>query len=326
MIRILKLQPHRHTGRHQPHPHTSYAGLAFILLLVGVLLAGITFPARASGPDHPDQKTPEVFENPTGASVGVSALVSGPAPTRGAQIFSPRTGSRFSTSPVTVSGSCPRDLIVSIFKNNVFAGSAVCSREGAFSLPVDLFDGENILIARVEDALGQRGPDSGPVTVTYASPTFQSGPGGGFGKQLFVQAPYATKGATVGEKVTWRFSILGGTAPYAVSWDWGDGKTDLEIARAEGMISRTHTYDRPGNYRVVIRVTDAAGNSAIIQVVTIVVGESTAAIGASSKSAGLGILLAWPIYLFAAMLVFCFWLGERREIGVLRKKGRLLES
>ncbi len=303
--RHLKLQPTRHSGRHLPHGHTSYAGLAFLLLLVGVLLAGLSLPVSADG--HP-----KVKENPIKGSFGVEATVAGPAPTRGAQIFSPRSGSQISASPVTVSGSCPQNLIVSIFKNDVFAGSAACTDEGAFTLPVDLFDGQNTLVARVEDALGQRGPDSSPVTVTYLSPSFRAGAAGNFGKQLFLQAPYATQGARVGEKVTWRFSIVGGTPPFALSWDWGDGKTDLEVVQGEGLVSRSHIYDRPGNYRVVLRATDASGNSAIIQVVTVVAGEPIAGTGASSKGIGPGILLAWPIYGFASLLVFCFWLGERR--------------
>lgn len=318
--RHFRLRHNRHSGRHLHHGHTSYAGLAFLLLLTGVLLAGVTLPTAA-------QRVPKEYqaENPLTEAIGVNATVAGAPPTRGAQIFSPRSGSRVSSTPITVSGACPQNLIVSIFKNDVFAGSTVCSPEGAFTLPVDLFDGENRLVARVEDAIGQRGPDSPTVVVMFASQSFQRGAAGNFGKQLFVQAPFATQGAKVGEKVGWRFGIVGGTPPFAVSWDWGDGRSDLDSIRSEGGIFREHVYERPGNYRVIIRVTDASGNSAFIQVVTIVAGERQAA-AVSSTGKGPGILLAWPIYGLAAVLVFAFWLGERRELGVLRKKGRLLES
>ncbi len=58
-----------------------------------------------------------------------------------------------------MSGICPGDLLVKIFKNNVFAGSVQC-KNGSYSIVIDLFSGQNELVARVYDALDQPGPDS----------------------------------------------------------------------------------------------------------------------------------------------------------------------
>ncbi len=296
-------------------------------MLVGILLASLSLPASAADPNHPDQRTPEFFENPTKGAIGVTAVVEGPAPTTGARILSPRSGSVVTNIPLTVSGICPSNLIVSIVKNDVFAGSTACSPDGAFSLPIDLFDGQNTLVARVQDAIGQNGPDSAAVVVTYNSPAFLAGVPAALGKQLFLQAPFATQGTSVGTKVTWRFRIVGGTAPFAVSYDWGDGKSDLASVSSEGEIAHDHVYDRPGNYRVVVRVTDTRGNSALMQVVTVVAGETKGAATAGSSGDGMrpGLLLSWPLYGFATLMVVSFWLGERRELGMLRRRGQLLE-
>ncbi len=81
-------------------------------------------------------------------SVGLQATISAPAPTQAAVISLPRQGESFTQLPVTVSGLCPGNVLVKLFKNNVFAGSVQC-KNGSFSLITDLFNGDNELIARV---------------------------------------------------------------------------------------------------------------------------------------------------------------------------------
>ena len=101
-------------------------------------------------------------------SVGIEGRISAPAPTTAATITIPRSGQAFTTLPVTVSGICPNGLLVKLFKNNVFAGSVQCNN-GSYSMIIDLFDGQNDLVARVYDALDQAGPDSNIVTVSYST-------------------------------------------------------------------------------------------------------------------------------------------------------------
>src|SRR3954469_10172322 len=99
-------------------------------------------------------------------SVGIEGRISSPPPTVPASISVPGTGQSFTTLPITVSGICTNDLLVKIFKNNVFSGSAQC-KNGSYSIQIDLFSGQNELIARIYDALDQPGPDSNVVTVTF---------------------------------------------------------------------------------------------------------------------------------------------------------------
>lgn len=57
----------------------------------------------------------------------------------------------------------------------------------------------------------------------------------------------------------------GGTEPYAFSWDFGDG------TNATGA-SVSHAYDTPGDYSVVLDVTDATGTTASLTIPLVITG------------------------------------------------------
>lgn len=310
---FLQLVPHEHSGRVRAHAHTSYPGLMFMLLVVGVLLLGVSWSTQAAPP----------AVNPQTGSIGLTGVVRGPAPSTSARILSPANGSRTTQIPITVSGVCPVNTFVSITKNNVFGGVTTCQDDGTFSLLVDLFDGANVLIARVSDALGQFGPDSSPVNITYAAPSLNL-PSGSVGRQLFLETTQTVLGVDPKNELSRSVTIVGGVAPYAVSWDWGDGATTLASEANDGRIVGKHVYERSGTYRVIVRVTDSVGNSAFLQVVTVVNGvtEKTGATNGNGLGSVPGILIgAWPLFLLALTMVVLFWLGERRELRKLRRKG-----
>jgi len=211
---------------------------------------------------------------------------------------------------------------VLITKNGAFAGATDCQANGTYKLDIDLFDGQNQLVAKVSDALGQYGPDSTAVSVFYAAPSLAV-PGGSVGRQLFMQADTTVYAVSPGQNLSRSLTIVGGVGPYAVSWDWGDGTTSLVSHAGEGAIAASHTYARPGNYRVIVRVTDGVGNAAFLQLVTIVNGP-VAATGTTNGS-GLGslpgsLLTAWPLYILALLMVALFWLGERVGIAKARRR------
>lgn len=307
---------HEHFGKIRPHKHTSYAGLFFILLLAGVLLLGISYSTDAAQP----------VVNPQSGSIGLTGRVPGPPPSTSATILSPSNGSHTSTIPITISGACTAGDFVNIFKNNVFGGAAVCQGDGTFSLLVDLFDGSNSLVAKLADALGQYGPDSSVVTVFYDAPSL-SIPGGAVGRQLFIESTSTTAGVSPGVSLTRNATIVGGNGPYAVSWDWGDDATSLSTQLSEGQISASHVYEQPGTYRVILRVTDSLGNSAFLQMVTVVNGpvESFGTTNGNGLSSIPGALIAaWPLYILAGFMVLFFFIGERIEIRKLRHQNALV--
>jgi hypothetical protein len=303
---------HNHFGKIRPHRHTSYAGLFFVLLVSGVLLLGMSWAASAAPP----------AVNPQSGSVGLSGVVRGPAPKTAAVLLTPRNGTHTTTIPITVSGTCPSNTFVNVLKNGVFAGATTCQEDGTFSMLVDLFDGDNTLVARVSDALGQFGPDSAGVVVTYDAPSLKL-PSGSVGKQLFLDMATTVVGGAPSQPISRTVTIVGGIGAYAVSWDFGDDATQLQSVASEGPVTVSHTYERPGVYRVIVRVTDSSGNSAFLQFVTVVNGPIEAL--GSNRGTGLGalpglLLGAWPLYGLAALMVVFFWLGERRELKKLRRK------
>jgi len=303
---------HQHFGKLRAHQHTSYAGLLFVLAIMAVLLFGTSWAAQAAPP----------AVNPQSGSVGLAGTVPGPAPSTAAVILTPADGSHTSSIPITVSGTCPAGTFVNVMKNNVFGGAVVCEANGTFSLLVDLFDGVNTLVARVVDGLGQFGPDSRPVTVTYDAPNLNLS-GGQAGKQLFLDMTRTVVGGAPDEAIARTVTIVGGVGPYAMSWDFGDDTSSLQSQASEGAVTMSHRYDRSGIYRVIVRVTDSVGNSAFLQFVTVVNGPIEAL--GSNRGLGLGALpgalvAAWPVLGLAGLMVLFFWLGERRQDHKLRRR------
>ena len=268
-----------------------------------------------------------MWSNPVNAateqgSVGLEGRISSPAPTQAATISIPRSGQTFNTLPVTVSGLCPNGLLVKLFKNNVFAGSVQCT-SGSYSLIIDLFDGQNELIARVYDALDQAGPDSNIVNVNYNADK------PGFVGRVSLTTTIAKKGANPGQVLTWPITVSGGDSPYAISVDWGDGKTPDLISQAfPGAFNIQHVYDNPGVYNIIVKATDKNGGVAYLQLVGVGNGplgqdtgsgtdkDATGAAGTNQK-----VKILWqPAALLIPFIVSTFWLGKRHQLHVLKKK------
>lgn len=259
--------------------------------------------------------------NPQSGSVGLSGSVPGPPPSTSATIVLPPSGNVTDSVPDTITGTCTPGDFVSITDNGSFAGATTCSAHGTYSIPVDLFDGNNAVVAQISDALGQYGPNSVTINIRYNAPEVTL-PGGVAAKQLFLEADTAVVAGDPNTVIARAVTIVGGVAPYAVSWDWGDGTSSLDSEANGGPVSDSHTYTRPGTYTVIVKVTDSAGNSAYMQLVTVVNGK-TEAIG-SSNGQGLGavpgtLVSSWPLFGLGAIVVVTFWFGEMWQMRKLRR-------
>ncbi len=256
-------------------------------------------------------------------SIGVEGKIPSPPPSVGATISLPRDGQAYSSLPVTVSGLCPAGLLLKLFKNNVFAGSQQCNN-GSFSLQVDLFTGTNVLVARVYDALDQPGPDSNNVTVSFNDNKQ------GASSRVTITSNYAKRGANPGESLTWPIILSGGSGPYAVSIDWGDGKVpDLKSLESPGPFDIQHAFDTPGVYNVVVKVTDKNGISAFLQIVAIANGalsQDNSVSGGSNTSGTAGdtktkTKVIWqPAALSVPLVVATFWLGKKYALARIKRK------
>lgn len=250
-------------------------------------------------------------------SVGLQGTITASAPTRAATITTPGNGATFTSVPITVNGTCPPNVLVKIFSNNVFVGSAFCVN-GSYSVQVSLFSGQNELVARVYDALDQSGPDSNIVTVTFNDSQFAQ-----FGTRVTLSSIYAQRGAPPEQEITWPILLSGGTGPYAVSVDWGDGSTtDLFSLDAAGTFNIKHTYKKAGIYNVIVKATDKNGGTAFLQLV----GQATGATqNVSGKNGDANSIIEkqvlwWPALAMLPLIGAAFWTGRRSELYSLRKQ------
>jgi len=254
--------------------------------------------------------------SPQSSSVGFQAKIPADPPTVAASITTPSNGQNFTSLPIQVAGVCSGDLLVKLFKNGVFAGSAQCSNN-SYRISTDLFDGKNDLIARVYDALDQAGPDSNTVSVTFTQSGFNTS-----GPRVALTSSYARRGANPKEQLTWPVVLSGGAAPYAISVDWGDGKNDLVSRSFVGEFTVSHAYDSPGVYSITFKVTDANGSSAFLQLVGVANGalsqaeQSAAKDGTSAQKE----VIWWPLAAAGPFVIASFWLGGQSKLAALRKQ------
>jgi hypothetical protein len=116
--------------------------------------------------------------------------------------------------------------------------------------------------------------------------------------------------------------LSGGTGPYAFSIDWGDGKQpELKSQSSAGVVNISHTYDQSGVYHVTIRVTDANGVTAYLQVVAVANGKPTASTAGTKTNTTIIVKVIWIPAVIALILLFpAYWLGRRSELFSLHRK------
>lgn len=319
MATWLKLSERAHTGKRRPHENTSYVLLAVLLFSVGVILSFYTAHAGDLSWTRP---------LPAGGSIGITGTMPGKPPTTGAVISVPDSDHHFTSSPIEISGTCPADTLVEIFRNDIFAGSTICDDKGKFTLSVDLLSGANTFIARVYDALNQAGPDSNKRTVYFDFTASVAGPirsfdTGAAPMTIITDAVY--RGTFPGQEMSVPINILGGVPPYAVNILWGDTKNNL-VSRADNQEFRQpHVYAKAGIYQIALQTTDSQGRVAFLTVAAIVNGQPDTVTATETKNSVTPQILAlWPLYTSAVAMVISFWLGERRERRQLTAHGQIL--
>lgn len=318
MLKWLNLSHPAHSGKLRPHEHTSYVPLGILLLVVGLSL--IAYTAAASSP------------GPQAGSIGLTGEVPAKPPTVAATITTPNDQQHTSTSPITFTGTCPIGTLVELYKNDIFAGSTNCSDKGTYSVDIDLIYGQNTIVAKVYDALNQAGPDSKSITIFYdilpaQSPALSALNLGG--TQLLLNTDAVFRGSFPGQQLSIPIDVLGGTPPYAVNIKWGDSANNVVPRNNNNTFNTGHTYSKPGTYQLSVQATDAVGRVAFITVAAIINGQpDTSSTGSTATPASTTnqLLVLWPLYTSAVGILASFWLGERREKQILKKRGLLLPS
>jgi hypothetical protein len=148
---------------------------------------------------------------------------------------------------------------------------------------------------------------------------------------LVLKSNFSYKGFYTGDPVSYQLSIEGGSAPYAVAVDWGDGQTSLVSRSSAGDFEITHTYasasDYHGSYPIKLSATDARGQQTNLQIMTIInvrpsgiASQSTLLSGGEKTTLQQVLRYIWPTYGITVLMVTSFWLGERNVMGHLRRR------
>ncbi len=286
-----------------------------LLRFMFVSVAIVLFLICLSGTTYAQLTT----ENPKSNAFGLEGVIKSPPPTQGARIIAPSGGQAYSEPLITVSGTCPKGLLVEILSNGVMVGSTFCE-DGSFSLQISLFFGQNDLTARVLDSFGQQGPPSNTVSVTFNAGGFTE-----IGSGITLTSAYSRRSADPGSTLLWPLQLSGGQGPYAFSIDWGDGsQPDLKSQPTAGIINISHVYKAAGIYKVTIRVTDINGVTGFLQVIAVANGDAEATIKTGEEPETRTIVrtnVIWiPAAIAVALLLPAYWLGRRSEMHALRRK------
>ncbi len=137
---------------------------------------------------------------------------------------------------------------------------------------------------------------------------------------LIIHTTYRYQAHLQGEMWNWDVSVTGGTTPYEVVIEWGDGTSTNRERTDSDLFTISHAYKNSGTYRPTIRVVDAGGKSdrvAVLQLLAIVKLAKGAPLSSTTTPAS-GVAnylwLIWPTYLAIVLMVLSFWLGEL-EVG-----------
>lgn len=302
MKRLLHLQHHHHSGRVLPHKHTSYRGLLVLVALFGVALFALHQSVRAD-------------------DIVVTAKVAAAAPSTQAVVTSHQDGDSVSTSSITIAGTCsyiPPATVVEIHIDNQFVGSTACTSGGTFSTTITVAPGTHAILLRTVNISDDYGPDSTPIYITYSPappptpgtstpPSTNDGslpPQSGAGELLIhSKSTYLLYGPE--KDAEWIGYFQGGTLPYQVKIDWGDGTsssfTDVDTSQQ----TYRHTYSTFESFFVTITVTDSAGYTLSTQIaaVTPYIGTTTPTFIVGEELARVDQLILYVGYGTVAVLV-----------------------
>ena len=314
------------------HPIT-----AFLLLCVGVSIVNLTLRAQAG------QYT-------------ITAKVSAATLTDAATLDEPTEGQVFTTSPIRVTGTCPDDSYVVLYRNAAMSGVAVCSTENTYDIETSLYPNYNILKIQAFNLTDDAGPLTPEITVVYLPPavippvtptsprvpnpttlnpaTSTTRPGEATTQNVgipLLTSLFNYQTFITGEAFTWVLDVAGGKAPYQIKTEWGDGTSSLQTVSSSTSLQIAHQYKKAGVYAVKVVAVDAAGNQSMLQLVAVIKdpvslitatnaldddGQSILSSGALLVAKN-WLLIVWGTYVTVLLMSISFWLGEQQKIHAI---------
>ncbi len=314
----------------------------FTLLCVGVFIVSWTYRANAD-------------------SYVVTAKVAAPALVDAATIDSPRDGAVYGTNTITVSGQCPANSYLVLYRNAAMSGVATCSVTGTYDIQTSLYPGTNILKVQDYNLTDDPGPTTPVITVTYNPPispvinvpsgnpntsptqntTYVNYPDG----QLpvpedipLITATFTYQTFEPGAQFEWKLDVNGGTAPYNLLTNWGDDTTSVQTVDKPSLVRISHVYKKSGHYNIIVKITDAKGSVSILQLVAIIKVPGSLVFNGSLPhdegkgsflTSGAGLIarhwlaIVWSSYATVTLMAISFWLGERQKVAELLRSRQL---
>lgn len=221
------------------------------------------------------------------ASYDVSASVPYPLPTQAATINPVLNNVTTQNAAFVISGTCQTmasTTVISVWRGGTTLGSQSCL-SGTYSLQITLAEGGNTLIVRTANISAAYGPDSSPITVTLHTPVTPPAPVATPPATTTPTTPGATNlsqgdntafnnaartGLTIvpqepfsvlppSKEINFSVYIGGGSNPYTLELNWGDGTTETKVVEKSGNYTFTHKYRNAGNYTIRGKVKDVLG-------------------------------------------------------------------
>lgn len=154
------------------------------------------------------------------------------------------------------------------------------------------------------------------------------------GGPFSIATDYQYQAYIVGQFVPITLIISGGTAPYALTINWGDGTTSTLLRASTNASNIGHTYKwinaSVGNYTIKIQGTDAAGHVSAVQLMTVIRNPGYhspiatvvhySGLTGVSMAVRAWLWLLWPAYIIIILMLLSFWLGERKQLDADKAK------
>jgi hypothetical protein len=138
-------------------------------------------------------------------------------------------------------------------------------------------------------------------------------------QQLIILTDSVYLGSFTKDRLRLPLEILGGTAPYAVNIDWGDGQSDLLLRDQAGNFTVEHLYEQGGTYIIKISAKDNGGQLATTQTIAIVNGPpqtGKAITGTISRPEN----LFWELVIAIVIIILVYLAGLATGYKLYREK------
>jgi hypothetical protein len=341
---LVSIAPYPHTGRSLHRRHTSHGVLFLALILTGVLLFNNLGTLRAFGLQGSGSTT--ITVNVAGAPPTVGANIT--FPTTNTTTKSPEiqvtgtcpiqllvaiynngifAGSSVCTNAGDYTITIQLIVGVNILQSQDYDGlnqpgpatSQIHIIREQDPVPVTSINPETPVIATT---VADIAPDLAPPIVTPApqptvNPCFDTSKTNALNPtNPTIIANCIKRSIFTGDTVTVPIRVTGGTAPYALWIDWGDGLTELKTVLNTESHDYQHTYKTAGIIGVSLKTTDAKGATSFLQTVVQVNGSTTPGTSTTPlNNITNGLSAIWteapvPLYVAAVTLVVGFWVGD----------------